>query len=116
MKISVVIPVKNRATLLPKTLTNILNQTLTPFEVFVVDDGSTDDIASVISQFDSRVFFLKNSRRGPGAARNEGLLASTGDYIQFFDSDDLMTRNKLETQAKLLNNTGADFVYGPYVK
>ena len=116
MRVSVIIPVKNRADLLPRTLTNILEQTLRPYEVFVIDDGSTDHIDKVKQEFHGKVTFLKNSGTGPGAARNEGFKAATGDYIQFFDSDDLMTKNKLEMQAKLLHDASADFVYGPYVK
>lgn len=81
-----------------------------------MDDASTDDIDGVINEFRHQVIFAKNAGKGPGAARNTGLRIATGDAIQFFDSDDLMTTNKLEEQAKLLKDKNADFVYGPWVK
>lgn len=116
MKISVIIPVKNRASLLPITLDNVLAQSLKPFEVIVVDDGSSDDIASVKNIYKQHVTFVDSNGSGPGAARNTGFKVATGDFIQFFDSDDLMTNNKLQIQAQLMQEKKADIVYGPYVK
>jgi glycosyltransferase involved in cell wall biosynthesis len=115
-KISVIIPVKNRASLLPYTLDNILFQTLKPYEVIVIDDGSNDNLKEVITLYKDRVIFIKNTGKGPGAARNEGYKISTGEYIQFFDSDDLMTKSKLEVQASLLSKTGSGMCYSPHVK
>jgi glycosyltransferase involved in cell wall biosynthesis len=116
LKVSVIIPVKNRARLLAITLHNVLNQSLPPYEVIVVDDGSEDNIGEVIQRYSSQVIFTKNKGRGPGAARNEGIRMATGNAIQFFDSDDLMTQNKLEVQSSLLQSNAAGFAYGPYVK
>ena len=116
MKISVIIPIKNRAHLLPVTLDNILSQSLKPYEIIVVDDGSTDDLQGVANMYASKVIFMSSKGKGPGAARNTGLSAATGTAIQYFDSDDLMTRNKLKVQASLLSEKNADFVYGPSVK
>lgn len=115
MKISVIIPIKNRANLIGRTLHSIYNQTLKPHEVILVDDNSTDDLESTLKEFgDLRL--LRSSGTGPGAARNEGLRIATGDAIQFFDSDDIMTRNKLEVQASLLRKAAEiAFVYGPYI-
>ena len=115
MKISVLIPVKNRADLLPATLDNLLAQSLPPYEIIVADDGSTDHLPQVIEQYKDRVIFTKNEGSGPGAGRNTGLKIATGNLIQFFDSDDLMTKNKLEVQAKALADTDKGMVYGPYV-
>ena len=116
MSISVIIPVKNRAELLKKTLDNILAQTLKPSEIIVVDDQSTDGIEDVQREYFDRVIFMKNSGVGPGAARNTGFLASTGSYIQFFDSDDLMTLDKLEIQFNQLENSTSMMAYCPHVK
>ncbi len=116
MKISVIIPVKNRAALLRITLDCVLGQSKKPHEVIVVDDGSTDEFPEVVNDYKDRVIFTKSEGRGPGAARNAGLRLATGNAIQFFDSDDLMTVNKLEVQARLLDEQNADFVYGPWVK
>ncbi|HEX8546939.1 MAG TPA: glycosyltransferase family 2 protein [Cytophagaceae bacterium] len=114
--VSVVIPVKNRADLLPITLENILAQTLRPLEIIVVDDGSTDNLLQVIKNYRDRVIFMKNEGRGPGAARNTGLKNASGNLIQFFDSDDLMTLNKLEVQEQLISKTNVGMVYSPHVK
>lgn len=116
MNISVIIPVKNRAALLRITLDCILNQSKKPHEIIVVDDGSTDELPEVINEYKDRVIFTKSAGKGPGAARNTGMRLATGNAIQFFDSDDLMTVNKLEVQARLLEEQNADFVYGPWVK
>jgi glycosyltransferase involved in cell wall biosynthesis len=117
VKVSVIIPVKNRASLLPMTLDNILHQEHSPHEVLVVDDGSEDNLSEVKERYQDRVRFLSSKGRGPGAARNEGLRVATGDAIQFFDSDDLMTKNKLRVQSSLMElNPDIDLVYGPYVR
>ncbi len=116
--ISVIIPVKNRAGLLKITLENVLHQSLAPLEVIVVDDRSTDGTREMIEDnFGQQVTCIPNIGKGPGAARNTGFNFSRGKYIQFFDSDDVMTSNKLEVQAGLLDlRSIADFVYGPNVQ
>jgi glycosyltransferase involved in cell wall biosynthesis len=116
LKVSVIIPVKNRAHLLKETLESIVNQSLKPYEVIIVDDHSEDDLQLVLSASQFNITYLKSNRKGPGAARNIGFEKASGDYIQFFDSDDLMTHNKLEIQAEILKKTNADIVYGPFVK
>lgn len=113
--ISVIIPVKNRAALLRKTLDNLLAQSKQPDEIIVIDDNSTDDFKLVIFDYITDATFVNNKGNGPGAARNLGLEIATGKYIQFFDSDDLMTSQKLEKQFDALEKTGADWAYGPYV-
>jgi glycosyltransferase involved in cell wall biosynthesis len=114
--ISVIIPVKNRAILLKRTLENILNQRLQPTEIIVVDDHSSDNLAEVVELFKESIIFIKSQGIGPGAARNTGYLASTGDYIQFFDSDDLMTYDKLEIQYNQLQSSSSGMAYCPHVK
>lgn len=114
--ISVIIPVKNRADLLRKTLDNLLAQSKKPEEIIVVDDHSTDSIQLVIFDYITDCIFLNNKGSGPGAARNLGMTVATGKYIQFFDSDDLMTKNKLESQFHALEKAEADMAYGPYVQ
>lgn len=116
LEVAVIIPVRNRADLLAVTLRNVLSQTLTPTEVLVVDDGSTDHLAEVISRFGDKVRCVSNEGRGPGAARNLGLRLTAAPLVQFFDSDDLMTPRKMELQARALLETSADMAYGPYVQ
>jgi len=114
--VSVIIPCYNRASLVGETIENMLRQSLKPYEVIVVDDGSTDDSAAVIASFGDAVHLIQQPNQGPGAARNAGLNAARGEFIQFMDSDDLASRNKLEVQVKALEQTGADFAYGPWVR
>lgn len=115
-KVSVIIPNYNRETLIGETISNLLSQTLPPHEIIVVDDGSTDRSVDVVRAFGSKVKLTGQANQGPGAARNAGLKLATGDYIQFQDSDDLYSRNKIETQANLLERTGADIAFSPWVK
>ena len=114
--ISVIIPVFNRAALLDITLDNITRQSLLPKEIIVVDDRSTEDTESVVKKYASfGARFMLNEGKGPGAGRNTGYKASSGTFIKFFDSDDLMTLNTLEVQLNALQERDADFVYSPYV-
>jgi len=113
-QISVIIPSYNRAGLIRQTIENLLNQTQPPLEIIVVDDGSTDDSVRVIRSFGSAVRLFEQKNQGPGAARNEGLRMAAGEFIQFQDSDDLYSLNKLESQSKLLEQTGADIAFGPW--
>ncbi|MEB3189382.1 MAG: glycosyltransferase [Snowella sp.] len=114
--ISVIIPNFNREKLVGETIQNMLDQSLAPSEVIVVDDGSTDNSIEVIKAFGDRVRLIQQENQGPGAARNAGLKVATGKYIQFMDSDDLASLNKLEIQAQALNQYQADMVYSPWTK
>ncbi len=115
-KVSVIIPNYNRDTLIGETISNLLAQSLPPDEIIVVDDGSTDRSVEVIRSYGEKVKLIQQPNQGPGAARNAGLRVATGDFIQFQDSDDLLSLNKLEAQAKLLEQTGADIAFSPWVK
>lgn len=113
--ISVIIPNYNRASMVVETIQNMLNQSLIPKEIIVVDDGSTDNSVEVIASFGGIVRLIRQTNQGPGAARNAGLRAATGDFIQMMDSDDLASLNKLEIQVKALEKSGADFAYCSWV-
>jgi glycosyltransferase involved in cell wall biosynthesis len=115
--VSIIIPTYNRKHLIVETIDNILHQTLSEYEIIVVDDTSTDGTIELLKdKYQDQLIILSNKGKGPGAARNTGFKASTGKYIQFFDSDDLLTPNKLEVQVKLLeDNPGKKIVYGPYL-
>jgi glycosyltransferase involved in cell wall biosynthesis len=113
-KISVIIPNYNREMLIGETLKNLLNQTLPPYEIIVVDDGSTDRSVDIIQEFGDKVTLIKQTNQGPGAARNAGLKVASGEFIQLFDSDDLCSLNKLELQAQSLTDNNADIVYSPW--
>lgn len=117
IRISIIIPTFNRKHLLPKTLSSIFNQTIPPHEVIVIDDGSTDGTMEYLrTNFGEELILLKNEGRGPGAARNLGLKVATGEYIKFFDSDDLMAINLLESQLRKIANSNKGCIYSPYFR
>lgn len=101
--ISIIIPAYNRADLIISTLESIRNQTYPQFECLIVDDGSEDETAEVVSEFmesDSRFLFYKRpagSIKGPNTCRNYGFEKAQGDFIYFFDSDDFLKPHALET-------------------
>lgn len=114
--VSVVIPNYNRAGLIGETLESILSQTRPVDEIIVVDDGSTDDSIQVVESFAPRVRLIAQPNAGPAAARNRGFAASTGDFLQFFDSDDLCAPNKIELQLAALRTSGADIAYSAWLQ
>jgi glycosyltransferase involved in cell wall biosynthesis len=89
---SVVVPTYNRAHLIPKTIDSILAQRYEPFELIIVDDGSTDDTEKVLQKYstDPRFRYFRKENAERGAARNYGFQKAKGDYVFFIDSDDLM--------------------------
>lgn len=114
--ISVIIPTKNRLSYLIHTIQNLLAQSLRPDEIIVIDDLSEDNTYEYLKKnYRDNVEVLKGKGKGPGAARNLGMQVATGKYVQFFDSDDLMTSNKLELQHSVLKSTNCGMVYSPYL-
>ncbi|MEN2281289.1 glycosyltransferase family 2 protein [Algoriphagus sp. SE2] len=116
-KVSIIIPVFNRADLVLETLESIENQTFKNWECLILDDGSVDSTASVINEFikDKSKYFLFNrpesSIKGAPSCRNIGFNLSKGDFIQWFDSDDIMHPTMLEEKVTaLISNPTLDFV------
>ena len=101
-KISVIIPAYNAEEHIAETLDSVLAQTYSEFEVIVVDDGSRDQTASIVKQYQEacpeKVRMIQKENAGPAKARNVGIKASTGEYIAFVDADDLWLPEKLEKQ------------------
>lgn len=100
--ISVVIPLYNKATSISSTLECVLNQNFTDWEVVVVDDGSTDDSANIVSSMgDSRIRLIRQPNAGVSAARNRGAIEAEGEFIAFLDADDEWDNDYLATQYEL---------------
>lgn len=112
-RFSVVVPAFNAATTVASAVKSVLSQTVSDLEVIVVDDGSTDGTADVVSRIpDHRVRCLSQPNRGLPAARNTGILAAGGEYIAFLDSDDFYLPRYLElAEAALAMTPGAGFAY-----
>jgi glycosyltransferase involved in cell wall biosynthesis len=103
--ISVVVPTYNRGNLISKTLHSLQAQEYDNYEIIVVDDGSTDNTEEVVrATGDERVKYIKKENAERAAARNFGAKLATGEYINFFDSDDLALPNHLAEAAKLILN------------
>lgn len=109
--VSVVIPTYNRATVLPRALNSVLEQSYEDLEVIVVDDNSSDHTPRVVgSCSDTRLEYIRHdTNRGANAARNRGIRASTGDYIAFLDDDDMWFENKIERQLEQFYSLESSF-------
>ena len=104
-RVSVIIPVFNRADLISETIESILAQTYRDFEIVVVNDGSTDNTIGVLSKYEAdNVRVISQKNQGQGIARNTGIQASKGELIAFLDSDDLWLPEKLACQSSLFDS------------
>lgn len=102
--ISVVVPCYNRADLITATIQSLQEQDYSNYEILVIDDGSTDNTEEVVrSVANQRTVYLKKCNSERAAARNFGASMAKGDYINFFDSDDLALSNHLSEAAKMIN-------------
>lgn len=108
--ISIIIPIFNRAHLIVETLDSIISQSYTNWECIIVDDGSTDNIQMVINKYikkDKRFKLYKRPIdliKGPSSCRNFGFYKSTGAYIKWFDSDDILLPDALEKQISYMDD------------
>lgn len=95
---TVVIPTYNREKLITRTVRSVLNQTLTDWELIIVDDGSEDATSDVVKPFlqDKRVKYIRQKNQGAQAARNKGLRFAKGEFICFLDSDDELLADFLQ--------------------
>jgi glycosyltransferase involved in cell wall biosynthesis len=114
--VSVIIPTYNYGALIGETLESLRRQTLAEWECVVVDDGSADDTAEVVAraaESDPRFRYLRQQNQRQAVARNTGLAAARGRYVQLLDADDLIESRKLERHAAYLESHPAvDIVYG----
>lgn len=97
--VSVIIPAYNARQTIQGAIESALNQTLPPFEIIVVDDGSKDDTADIVAAMAPRVTLVRQANQGCGQARNTGARSARGDWLAFLDADDSWLPQKLERQA-----------------
>jgi glycosyltransferase involved in cell wall biosynthesis len=116
MLCSIIIPTFNREHLLQYTLDSILNQTYVDWECIIVDDGSTDNTIGIIKKnvfFDSRFKFYKRPfhlKKGANSCRNYGFTKISGEFVQWFDSDDIMLPSMIEKKIFKINSENSDIV------
>lgn len=113
--ISVVIPVYNGAATIVRALDSVLQQTLAPLEVLVVDDGSQDDTRSVVDAYVSQsgrrsVRLICQENGGPASARDAGIRAAKGTHVALLDADDTWLPTKLEVSYAFLSECDLDLV------
>lgn len=112
LSISVIIPTLNRVNLLKRALRSVLNQTLPPDEIIVIDNGSTDDTKNMIKDNFQNIKYYYLHDKGVSKARNLGIKNSNSEWLSFLDSDDEWHRKKLEKQINFIKyNSKCKFVH-----
>jgi len=108
--ISVIVPVYNGEKYIGQCLENLLCQTYKNLEIIVINDGSTDNSAQIAANYPVKIINQKNA--GLSAARNAGIDCATGEYIHFFDVDDLINLEFYEKMIEAIAQTNADIACG----
>lgn len=112
--ISIITPCYNAAPYIATTIKSVQQQTFTDWEMIVVDDGSTDNSAHIVSEIaeiDSRIKLIQKENGGSASARKLGLSLAQGEYIQFLDADDRLDKHKLQLQITLMEQQSLDVSY-----
>lgn len=116
--VTVIMPIYNNMNTVKQSVDSVLSQTMPDFELFIIDDGSTDKTFEIIKELaerDQRINILKNGcNLGVAATRNKALDLVRSKYIAFLDSDDIWSKDKLEKQISLLEKTNSDLCYTSY--
>ena len=111
-KITVILPVYNGEKYIRKAVESVLNQTLSEFELIIVNDGSSDNTLDIINSYqDKRIKIINQSNQGPGASRNNALDIARGEYIMFLDSDDWFSGDAFEIAYNHISKFRSDFAF-----
>lgn len=116
-KVSIIVPVYNGEKYLSNCLDSIINQTYRNFELFIINDGSTDktfDIATRYKKLDRRINLINKVNEGVSVSRNIGISKSSGKYLCFVDADDFLEKNAIELLVNSMKKEKADLVIGSY--
>lgn len=117
-RVSVIISTYNRKRLLKQAIKSVLDQSMTDFELLVVDDCSTEDVETLVKSFgDPRVRYMRTEKNSghDGHPKNLGIKAASGEYVCFLDDDDTYRRDALKILTTYAQETGVDVVYGDYL-
>lgn len=113
MLVSVIMPTYNCGKYIEESIKSVIAQTVTDWEIQIVDDGSTDNTAEILKPYLSHYptihYYCLPSNQGPAAARTEAMKRATGKYVAFLDSDDIWYPEKLEKQIAFMEKTGSAF-------
>ena len=113
-KVSVIIPVYNAEKYLSNSLNSIINQTLKNIEIICINDGSFDNSLKILNYFkeiDNRIIIINQKNKGVNFARNEGLKIAKGQFVLFFDSDDILIKDALEKLFELSVKNKLEILY-----
>lgn len=116
-RVSIITPCYNGERFIAETLDSVLGQTYAQWELFVVDDGSTDRTAAIAEAYaakDSRIRVLRQKNAGTACARNRALREANGRYIALLDADDVWEPDFLERQLAFMREKGAEVVCCSY--
>ena len=117
--VSIIIPAYNAVKYIDDCLQSAINQTYSNVEIIVVDDGSTDDTGAVAlkrAKQDSRIKVIRQNNQGLSASRNRGIEESSGQWIVFLDSDDMLPKAGVETLLNAVNEADADIACGMFTR
>jgi len=109
--VSVIIPNFNYGVYIDEAIQSVLNQTYKHIEIVLVDDGSTDDSVEKIKRYGNKIRLVETENQGSCAARNLGLLISSGGFIAYLDADDYWDEEKVELQLTFLMKSRVDLVF-----
>lgn len=114
--VSIIIPVYNSSKTIESTLQSVFFQDYKNVEIIIINDGSTDNTEEILKKYENKIKYFYQKNSGVSFARNLGFIKSTGKYIQYLDSDDLLANGKLSIQVNALESNNADVAYGDWVK
>ena len=120
MLVSVIMPTFNCEQYIAAAIESVLAQTITDWEIQIIDDGSTDNTIEVLKPYLERYsaihYYRLPQNSGPAVARTEAIKRASGKYVAFLDSDDLWASEKLEKQIVFMERIGANFSCTAYAQ
>lgn len=116
--VSIIMPTYNCGRFIRESISSVLAQTYTAWELLIVDDCSTDNTAELLAAYkDERIHYMRNEQNlGAALTRNRALREAKGRYIAFLDADDLWLPDKLERQIAFMEQNGYAFTYHEYTE
>ena len=117
MKVSVIVAAYNAEKYVTETMESLANQSIDDYEIIVVNDGSKDHTIDILRDYESRydnITVVDKENGGPSSARNRGLDLAKGEYVYFFDADDVLELDALEALYERAKEKRADLVIAKY--
>lgn len=107
VQFSILVPAYNREKYIIQCIDSVLCQTFTDFEIFVIDDGSTDRTLDVLHSYGARIKVIRQSNEGPEVARNKAAAMARGEYLVLLDSDDVLLPHALDIYDRVIQKFGS---------